>query len=124
MAKFLNDAALVPLHDGKNWRLSNQLQFEPDGLMPIIVPEGFVTDLASVPRLFWNILPPFGEYTEAAIVHDWLYRNNFFDRETCDKVLLQGMIACEVPPWKITVIYRAVRMFGWKAWNDDKRKIP
>jgi hypothetical protein len=37
----------------------------------IRIPDGFVTDLASVPRVFWSILPPDGTYERAAVVHDW-----------------------------------------------------
>jgi hypothetical protein len=37
-------------------------QIEPD----------FPTDLASVPRLFWGLLPPSGAYERAAVLHDWL----------------------------------------------------
>ncbi|MDI5166053.1 DUF1353 domain-containing protein, partial [Salmonella enterica subsp. enterica serovar Montevideo] len=33
----------------------------------IEVPVGFVTDLATVPRIFWSLLPPDGEYAKAAI---------------------------------------------------------
>lgn len=32
----------------------------------------FDTDLASVPRLFWSLLPPDGTYERAAVLHDWL----------------------------------------------------
>lgn len=32
----------------------------------------FLTDLASVPRLFWILLPPSGAYENAAVLHDWL----------------------------------------------------
>lgn len=37
----------------------------------IRIPAGFRTDLASVPRLFWALLPPDGVYEKAAVVHDW-----------------------------------------------------
>jgi hypothetical protein len=40
---------------------SDVFQIEPD----------FPTDLASVPRLFWALLPPSGVYERAAVVHDW-----------------------------------------------------
>ena len=39
----------------------------------VVVPAGFATDFASVPRAFWRLLPPFGEYMLAAVVHDYLY---------------------------------------------------
>ena len=37
----------------------------------IRIPSDFPTDLASVPRLFWALLPPNGSYERAAVVHDW-----------------------------------------------------
>ncbi len=37
----------------------------------IEVPTGFVTDLASVPRLFWALLPPHGAYERSAVLHDY-----------------------------------------------------
>ena len=39
----------------------------------IEVAEGFETDFASVPRLLWVVLPKWGKYGNAAMVHDWLY---------------------------------------------------
>ena len=37
------------------------------------VPNGFITDLASTPRLLWNLIAPF-DVARAAIVHDLLYK--------------------------------------------------
>src|SRR5262245_47745360 len=37
---------------------------------PVVVPAGFVTDLASIPRIFFSALRPDGVYAYAAIVHD------------------------------------------------------
>ena len=34
------------------------------------IPTGTRSDLASTPRIFWNILPPTGAYEQAAFVHD------------------------------------------------------
>jgi hypothetical protein len=38
----------------------------------IHIPGGFETDLASVPRVFWALLPPQGAYEKAAVLHDHL----------------------------------------------------
>lgn len=35
------------------------------------IPGDYVTDLATVPRVFWAILPPHGVYERAAVLHDW-----------------------------------------------------
>lgn len=37
-----------------------------------VVPAGFKTDLATVPRIFWSLLPPQGAYEAAAVLHDYL----------------------------------------------------
>ena len=37
----------------------------------IIIPAGFATDLATIPRIFWALLPPSGVYEKAAVVHDF-----------------------------------------------------
>lgn len=48
--------------------------FDTDGTL-YKMPEGAPTDLASVPREFWDELPPFGEYALEAYVHDGAYQN-------------------------------------------------
>ncbi|MGY1913930.1 DUF1353 domain-containing protein [Blastococcus sp. SYSU DS0973] len=36
-----------------------------------VVPAGYVTDFATVPRVVVWLVPRFGRYTAAAILHDW-----------------------------------------------------
>lgn len=36
----------------------------------IYVPEGFITDQASVPKVIWPLIPPFGRHTFASVIHD------------------------------------------------------
>jgi hypothetical protein len=36
-----------------------------------VVPSGFYTDFASVPRLFRSLFPSIGKWTQAAVLHDW-----------------------------------------------------
>lgn len=66
-----------------------------------------ITDLASVPRIFWTLLPPDGKYAKAAIIHDYLYDNALRTKKEADLIFLD-----RVPRWKRTVMYQAVRMFG------------
>lgn len=81
----------------------------------ITVPEGFVTDAASVPRLFWSFLPPLGRYTKAAVVHDYLYRTHLKTKEEADKIFLWLMEDLGVEKVRRTVMYYAVKWFGGKA---------
>lgn len=37
----------------------------------ITIAGGFATDLATVPRIFWALLPPQGAYEQAAVLHDF-----------------------------------------------------
>lgn len=85
-----------------------------------VVPAGFVTDYASVPRFLWSIAPPEGEYDEAAVAHDWLYFTKRFKRDQADKVFLEGMQTCGVNFAKRRAMYRAVRTFGWWPWKFGK----
>ena len=45
----------------------------PDG-REIVIPEGFVFDGASVPRLLWGLLSPTGLLLIGGLVHDFGYR--------------------------------------------------
>ena len=50
----------------------------------ITIPSDFETDLASVPRIFWALLPPVGVYEAAAVLHDALCVRLAEERETGD----------------------------------------
>lgn len=83
----------------------------------IVVPAKFVTDLASIPQLLWNILPPIGSYDAAAVVHDYLYLHNGVTRAQADAVLNEAMTELEVDSWKRRLIYAGVRIGGWVPWG-------
>lgn len=87
----------------------------------IDVPEGFKTDFASVPRPFWTILPPDGDYTQAAVLHDFLYTTKPRTRDASDKIFLEAMQVLEVDEWKAQIMFWAVHTFGQIAW-DNKLK--
>lgn len=93
----------------------------------IVVPIGYRTDFASVPRFFWRIFPPHGPYVAASVVHDWLcdlMGSSGIDSKTTHKVFLEAMVELGVPGWKRVCMYRAVQIFGPKfkakeAHGDD-----
>jgi len=86
----------------------------------IYVPEGFLTDFASIPRVFWIWLPPDGIYTQAAVLHDYLYNTKMFERKTCDKIFKEAMTILKVDKFNKYMIYKAVRWFGWIPWNKKR----
>ena len=60
---------------GFNQILTKPFNFELDDI-EMSIPEGFESDRASVPRIFWSIIPPLGKYSIGALIHDWLYRTH------------------------------------------------
>lgn len=89
----------------------------------VTVPAGFITDGASVPRMFWPIFPPWGVYGQATILHDYLCvhkqltkngdnPNLRIGQEEIDKVLYSAMKALGTPVWKRAIIYAAVRFYN------------
>jgi hypothetical protein len=83
------------------------------------VPVGFVTDFASIPRVFWSLLRPDGEYTYPAIVHDYMYWMQDRPREVADDIFRFGMQDFQIDKVTTTAIYQAVRRFGQSAWDEN-----
>jgi len=79
----------------------------------IEIPKGFITDLASIPRVMWLFLPPFGRYTEASVVHDYLYTSSDLPRNKCDEIFFTLMIRNNVGYFTAKMMYYSVRFFGW-----------
>ncbi|EBS7732398.1 DUF1353 domain-containing protein [Salmonella enterica] len=113
MSRFTTPAILEMLGH-YNWRVYEPFEFylSDDESDVIEVPVGFITDLATVPRIFWMLLPPDGKYAKAAIIHDYLYDNALRTKREADRIFLDGMTVLGVPRWKRMIMYYAVRLFG------------
>ena len=90
--------------------------------MAVTVPTGFVTDFASIPRIFWSLLRPDGEYAYAAVVHDYLYWTQTRSRNEADQILKLAMEDFEIDALTVGAIYGAVRVGGQVAWNGNAEK--
>lgn len=100
------------------WETLDEVDYmRPDGEV-VVVHKGFVTDFASVPRALWSVLPPFGMYTAAAVIHDFEYFRQIRPRPEADQIFLEAMIELNVRRWKRASMYRAVRMFGDRPWRN------
>lgn len=108
----------------------------------VVIPEGFTTDFASIPKPLWNILPPNGcAYDRAAVVHDFLYRGGFITeflpgefelepeievhhdptRAEADSILNEAMTISGVGRLKRWLIYSGVRVGGSSAWSKGHK---
>lgn len=119
MSRFSSVLLVSPLADGKTWVLMREFGYDvgmEGSADQIDVPVGFETDFASIPRLFWIVLPKWGKYGNAAVIHDWLYWHQQRSRQASDAILLEAMGVLGVSAIVQFAIYRAVRLFGGLAW--------
>lgn len=115
---------LTPLRaekDGRVWTILQPLIYESDVAQKVfIVPEGFVTDFASVPRIPLAFLLTGDSAHEAAVVHDWLYRKDIVTRSVADAVFEEAAKVSGEPGWKSWLMWAGVRLGGWIAWNNHR----
>ena len=121
MSGFLNRLHLVAASDQDDgrWLLAAPLHYESDlAKKVILVPAGFQTDLASVPRLpivYWLT----GDTSSAAaVVHDWLYQSHEVDRKTADRILEEASAVTGVPWWRRKLMFWGVRVGGSRYWDN------
>lgn len=137
--KFLDPLELEWI-DGRTWRLTAGFRYHlgtPDGDEAVVIPAGFVTDFASIPRALWPLLPPTGAYGKAAVVHDWLYERRvvvrvatpsfpvvlrLVDRGEADGVLSEAMAVIGVGRLTRWTIHAGVRAGGWVPWRAYRRR--
>jgi hypothetical protein len=92
-------------------QLYKSLQVTLSDNRAIIIPRGFVTDLATVPRLFWGVISPSGRHDLACLVHDYLLENGW-ERKKADRELRFLLTRSRVHPLKTLLMYHAVRLYG------------
>jgi hypothetical protein len=122
MSGFLNDLILKSDEKQKHWILCHELGYETKRGEIIVIPVGTVTDFASIPRLFWTIIGhPAQTYRRAAVLHDYLYQEQFCTRKKADKLFYEAMRQDGVWWHKAQIIHKAVRIGGWAAWRGHAR---
>jgi len=112
--KFLNPLIVEHL-DGDGWKLWFEFRCIAENGRAIYVPAGFKTDMLSIPRLLWAILPPTGRGGKAAIVHDWLLFENKLSRLKCADLFLEALKSLKVPEEQANAMYLGVRAYDLKV---------
>ena len=154
MGRF-NDKIEAEFNPPRKWVLSRLLSYQnkdmDEDVLKVVgvsvvasrisVGKGFVTDLASVPRICWAFISPW-DIARAAIIHDLLYKKIRVYRRECSKTLMNSadpkvisaakkaaddvfhmaMKDAEPPVanWKIAAAYYSVKMFG--RWSNIPRE--
>lgn len=79
----------------------------------VIVPKGYRTDGASIPKLFWSLIGgPLGKYAPAAIVHDFILEYDMYPRKRCDEIFEEALGVLGVGWFKRKLMYWGVRMYS------------
>lgn len=124
-AAALSLATLVPFSDWDYyyvkggpifWRPNPGQEFQP-----VEVPEGFVTDLTSIPQAFWQVMRPEGRYAYAAVVHDYLYWSRLRTKSEADRILRHAMEDSNVSAFQRWLIFQGVDKFGEESWDKNQR---
>lgn len=102
------------------------------------VPAGYLTDGASVPQALWSIVPPWGAYGQATVVHDILceYLSITVEglpvaisRKEADRILGEAMKVLKVPDGLMAKIILAVNLYrefsgiNRAVWHRDKAAL-
>lgn len=140
MSSFTDEPKVQPNADETEWTLLEPFRYWLTKLNEgdvITVPAGFKTDFASVPRAFWTVLPPWGRYGKAAIVHDYLYANmgivrishdgeperwGNFTRKESDDIFRDAMAVLGVSFIKRNIMWAAVRTFAGPCWESHRKR--
>lgn len=94
------------------WKLNEEVRYigETDEFM---VPAGYVTDFATIPRIAVWLIPRFGAYTPAAILHDFILTecvaSGRVSAVDADGIFLRALRELKVPPYRRALMWTGVR---------------
>jgi len=108
--------------DAFTWSLVDDLVYR-GSRQRFVVPAGFRTDFATVPRVVTWLVPRFGAYTLAAILHDWLctegIRSGAVSAREADGIFRRVMRESGVPVVRRWLMWTGVR---WGALTNPRRR--
>ena len=122
---FLTSLQVESLTDSR-WRVISLLRYQSKIYDAVItVPIGFVTDLASVPRVPF-MYTVFGNRCHAeATLHDFLYQTYLVRKHKADLIFLEAMKVRKKPFWMRECMYLAVKYGGGSSYESgpDRYRI-
>lgn len=102
------------------WELREPISIILSNGQLLVIPKKFVTDFASVPKIFWSAISSIGHYNLASVIHDYFYTYKNKSRKFADKEFLNWM-NFTTPKTKIRnyIMYICVRLFGYKRYKKN-----
>lgn len=119
---------LTDLHaryaSGRNrWMLFAPLVYQTHAGERITVPDGFVTDLASIPWLARAIVPNNRAERLPAVVHDYLFVIQDRSLSEANRVMRESMIDAGVGWYARAMINAGLSIGSWVAWRRHARAL-
>jgi hypothetical protein len=105
---------LQPLSGTGRMKILNEYSFVDSAGGRWVVPAGYVSDGASIPKLAWSIVgDPWGaDYRNAAVIHDAACDSKNRPWESVHLTFYYAMLAAGVSKYKAKIMYAAVYHFG------------
>lgn len=102
--------------------LAHPLRYRPNKVQyEIVVPEGFITDLASIPRYLWWWQAPHEAAMAPAIIHDYLYWLQPCTKDEADAVLYLALVEVGMDKHDARAVYFGVRTAAaQRAWDENR----
>ena len=92
----------------------------------LMLPAGVLVAFSWLVVMLANGLEHEGTYDEASCLHDYLYATRIRTFQQANWILFKAMVARgggHTVLWKRVVIWLAVALFGWFAWDSDARQV-
>lgn len=116
---FLSTLEFESIRGSNSYRLTKPLIYQHDNLI-LVVPAGFVTDLASTPSYVkFAVDDNEADIRDAAVVHDWMYSEAKYPRAVADEVLFLGMRELGASWIKAKMVFWSVRLFGGSHYGKN-----
>lgn len=79
----------------------------------IVVPAGFISDGATIPKGFTWLYPKIGgRYTKAAILHDYMYTNAIATKKEADTIFEEALKVLGCNKFTVKVFMLGVKLIG------------
>lgn len=138
------ELSVTPLNGGSEWRVNEDFVWHighKGSNFHVLVPKGFIYDLASVPAMLRPLIPNTTS-PQASAVHDFGYRHNqvyvvmSWDKDTpiyypesvemsraeWDDAFYKGMLVRGVSRLRAWSAYKGVRLGGRWPWNSHRKR--
>ncbi|MGW4773745.1 DUF1353 domain-containing protein [Nocardia sp. NPDC004278] len=106
---FVGSGPVVEELDAQFWRVVEPLVYH-GATAEFVIPAGFRTDFASVPRALVWLVPRYGIYTRAAILHDYLRSSNAVSVADADGIFRRCLREFRVSIPRRYMMWAAVRL--------------